>query len=241
MNKPAKRKRLLFSHDRSYEETVDDSRETEPLSSQPTEYTKERYSKWVDEFDATTDGRYICRACKKSFGAHSSNLGRHLAQKHPAVYALITKAESASKEAYLKQQQELKLISATSNKLLKNLIISVACHNTAFREMDINPIYCENMRELVSNSGVAWTVNAVNIKKLTQFAANQLKSVLTSKFSNRQVHLQFDLASRQARKFLGVSLSYYDNGEVKYHALGVIERRESNTGENVANCIEEVS
>lgn len=230
-------------------ETVGMYSEQEPLIDRPLQPLssfddgrKEKVSAWIKFFDKHGDGRAKCRikSCGSIISFHTGNLRRHIAGRHPDVFTQQSLENTKLEVARQKQAERLRACPTEANKVLKDIVTSICVFNTPFDNFNKNPVFTQHMREIVKRSGVKWVLNSDNAKKLVICSGDKVKQMIAAKLNNRPLHLQFDLATRQSRKFLSVTASIFYENQIELLFLGQLESLESDTGVSIARRLEEV-
>lgn len=162
--------------------------------------------------------------------AKTSNLKRHLYQRHPKMYAnLFPNEVSAEKrlnlEAFNAQQDAIELV--TVNGYPFSMLNSSGMRG--FIE--------SRLRTIRSGGGHAVPINRYDIVKKIASESDRIKNYIAAELHGKVFSIMFDVCTIATLSMLGVNVTYMKGTDVACHSLGTIKIDERHTAVNLAAMI----
>lgn len=170
---------------------------------------------------------YKCRECKKEInGTKTSNLNEHL-KHHKDLYSAICKDDSIKK---------------TRIKLLLDCVEFIAVDGNPFSRLNGSGLLSMLEKTLNELQAAGQGVNLKDphlpeVKQMLHEIAESVRRKISEELQNRLFSLMVDITTKRRRSILGVSVQFLDDGKHKIHSIGMLELKESHTGEYLAKVI----
>lgn len=164
-------------------------------------------------------------------GKRTWNLKRHIQVSHKDVYVTFFNSEG-----------RLKLLTKRM-KMLQNFCEIVTINGRPFASLldsGFQKLIEDDMHEL-EEAGCAITLNDkfVEIKQYTKHVADEIKNTIIKKVENRFVSVLFDIASKNNRSVIGISVQFYNNGDIESHSLGIYVLDDSHTADYIKKVVDD--
>lgn len=183
-------------------------------------------------FSRTLDQKkemYICNTCDKEInGTKRSNLTSHLEVCHQTIFAALDK--------------ECDVIEYKRQKLLFDAVEMVSVNGRAFHALNDSAIKSMNeevLKELQS-AGRPLNLKDTNlpeVKELLQIVSVQIREHIQAESKGLPLCLMIDIGTSGGRSILGIRIQFILNGKLVLRSIGMVELKESHTGELLANTI----
>jgi hypothetical protein len=172
--------------------------------------------------------------CEKSVsGLKPGNLVSHLRHCHQIIYAEVINPKKDEK-FYIRKRL----------KFIQNCAEIVAINGRPFTyltDSGFSKIIEENFNDLQT---AGFGVNLQEYSELKEYIAElaeKIKIKIKTEAKGRFVSLMVDIAKKNNRSFLGISVQYLDNGVVRVRCLGTLQLKSSHTSlyikEIISSCL----
>lgn len=170
---------------------------------------------------------YKCKHCQSEInGTKASNLSKHL-QHHEELFLKICNIDSIEKKRL---------------KLLLDCVELVAVNGNTFSRLQDSGLLSMLEKTLIELQEAVRSVNLTDshnseVKKILLQTSKNIQQKIREELHNRSFSLMVDITTKRRRSILGVSAQYIMNGKHTIHSLGMLELKESHTGEYLAKVI----
>lgn len=172
---------------------------------------------------------YHCNVCKKEVnGTKRCNLPSHLERLHETEFAVIC--------------GDYDTIEYKRQKLLFDAVEMVSVNGRAFKALNDSAITSMNAQVLkeLQVAGRALSLkdpNLLEVKELLQIVSDKTREKIQFETKGLPLCLMLDIGTSGGRSILGIRIQFILNGKLVCRSIGMIELKESHTGEYLANSI----
>lgn len=181
----------------------------------------------VTDENGVTKKRFTCKECQANInGTYASNLVSHL-KKHKELFAKITEDKS---------------IEEKRAKMLLGCVEFVAVDGHPFSHLNGSgflSIIDDTLKEL-EEAGQAINLkdpHLTEVKEMLHKTAKSVQQKIREELHNRPFSLMVDITTKRRRSILGISAQFLVDGKHKIRSIGMVELKESHTGEYLARVI----
>lgn len=195
---------------------------------------KDQIFAYVDCFESSNQ-KYKClvAGCTASLSNKSAAI-KHLKGVHKDVYEAVNtmKSKQTSKTC------DIKIVESPAKiwHAILQLVIFCALPFSIVQEWGFQLLikpYVTAFKSTNSN----FSVGRTSIRTKISEQANQIKQIIIKEVKGKMICLLLDIASRYNRSVLGISIVFYDNGQLNTRTIGMITLNISQTAKNLFEIV----
>lgn len=177
---------------------------------------------------------YKCQICdKKINGTSDTNLTKHM-KTHKQVYKEDIDPDFDNQET----------IPIKRLKLLQNLVEIVTVNGRPFKYLLDSGFQKCVSDQLICLKLAGCPINLTDphlyeVKEHIHYAASEFRAKVKNEAKQKPIALMIDIATKNGRSILGISIQYICNHEPKTVSIGIKELKEESTGKNLAKMVAE--
>lgn len=183
------------------------------------------------DFSHTKDQKeiWVCKLCSQNLvGTNNANLTSHLKSKHLDIYQSICEGDA--------------LIAYKRQKLLFNCVQLVSVDGRVFKSLNDTAILAMNedtLKEL-RLAGQEFNLQCTNlpeVKHLLHIVSDKVRDKIRDEVKGQPLCLMIDIGTCNKRSILGIRIQFILNGKLGFRSIGMVELKDSHTGEYLAHVI----